>query len=133
VREPAQPLHDGRELVQERQLHRGHDQRADEHAGDAAHAAQHDHGQDGDGDLELEGVGRDGLQAAGVDHAGNAGEERAHGKGQQLGLGQVDAHTRGGQLVLTHGHPGPAQARILQPARQHDDGDQSGEAQVIPR
>jgi hypothetical protein len=39
---------------------------------------------------------------------GQAGEQRAHGIGQQLELEGVDAHQFGGGFIFTDGFPGPA-------------------------
>ena len=93
---------------------------AQDHALEAARAAEHDHAQQHDRDVELEGAGRDGLELGRVDGAGEAREGRAEREGQELGRDRVDAGAVGGRLVLADRHPGPAQARVAQPVHGPD-------------
>jgi hypothetical protein len=69
-------------------------------AGNAPHAAQHDHAQD-DGALhEDEAHGVDEGLHVGEQESGDAGERCPHAEGKELHLHGVDAHRLRGQFVL---------------------------------
>src|SRR5919198_4530282 len=102
-------MRQGRGLIEQRVLQLRDNQGADDYARDTAHAAEHDHTQDGDGDLKGKILRVDRAEPAAVDHARETGEERAYGEGQQLGAGQVDAHARRRNLILADGDPGTSE------------------------
>ena len=104
---------------------------AEDHAPDAAHAAEDDHDQEHGGDGEVEHLGRGGLQLGDEEHARHAGEGGADGEGQQLEAGGVDAHGAGGGLVLADGHPGAADAAVAQAGGDEDEQGDQGEADVV--
>src|SRR5450830_661546 len=106
---------------------------APEHdAGDVANAAEHDHGEDGDGFGEVERFGGDEALEGGEHGAGDPGEGGAHGEGEELDVAGVDAHGFGGNFVFTDGDPGAPEARILQTDGEEDDADaQQQEEEVV--
>jgi hypothetical protein len=61
----------------------------------------------------------------------HAAEGGAHGEGQQLHVAGVDAHGLGGDLVLADGHPGAADARILQAVADDDAEQHQHQEQVV--
>src|SRR3990172_3970688 len=95
----------------------GPDQRkgAHDHARDAPHAAQHHHGQDGDGDQQDEAAGHHPLQVGGEGAAAHGADRGPHGKCQQLVVDRADARRLGNVLVLAHGVPGAPRAWGLEP------------------
>src|SRR5918997_1836638 len=109
------------------------DDRAEDDAVDVTHAPEDDHAQDQDRDVEREGVGEDVLYERAVEGARDAPEDRPQGVGPELRRDRVDAHCRGGGLVLAHRDPGPPQPRVPEAhvdvdRDQHDDQDR-----VVPR
>ena len=129
-------------LAEQRLLHRAgavaegfgqqrQQQAAEDDAGDVAHAAEHHHAQHHDGFEQAEALGRDEFLEAGEQPAGDAAEGGAHGEGQQLDVAGVDAAGLGGDLVLADGHPGAADARVLQADADEDDGDGQQHEQVV--
>ena len=95
-------------------VHEGHEHRAEHHAPDRAQAAHDDHGEDEDGEAELELVGVDALQEGAEEGARDPAEGAAGGVGQQLGAHQRHAHAGRRHLVLAQGDPRAAQARVAQ-------------------
>ena len=92
-----------------------HDDGGDHDADLAAHAAEHDDGEDGRRFEEGEGFRRDEACARGEERAGEAGEHRAHGESGELGIGGVDAERAAGDLVLAQRLPGAADRQAAQP------------------
>ena len=88
-----------------------HDRGRDDRAGDAAQAAEHDHDDDLDAAQEGERVGVDVADEVREQPAGHARQERADGEGEDLVARGVDAHRRGGDLVLADGEEAPCRAR----------------------
>src|ERR1035437_2046587 len=85
------------------------------HAPDVAHAAKHDHGENGEADGETELRGRDDSELGTQVHTCQPGRRRSDGEGQQFGGDGVDPHAGRRQLVFANGHPGAAEPGILQP------------------
>src|SRR5215211_222215 len=109
------------------------DDGAEDHAVDVPHAAEDDHTQDQDRDVEREGVGEDVLYERTVEGARDAPEDRTKGVGPELRRHRVDAHGRGCGLVLADRDPGPPQPRVPQ-AYVHVDRDQhQNQDRVVPR
>src|SRR5918997_3724852 len=109
------------------------DDRAEDDAVDVPHAPEDDHAQDQDRDVEREGVWEDVLYERAVEGARDAPEDCPQGVGPELRRHRVDAHGRGGGLVLAHRDPGPPQPRVPEAhvdvdRDQHDDQDR-----VVPR
>ena len=92
-------------VVDERQ----HD-RAEHDAPDRAEAAEDDHAEDQDREVELELVGVDGVQVRAEEGARHAAERGAGAVGQQLRLDGRDAHRDRGDLVLAQRDPRAARA-----------------------
>ena len=111
--------------------YRGEDHAAEDHAGDMADTAQHHHGQHGDRFRQRERFRRDKALERGKHGAGHAAERGAHGKGQQFDVARIDAHGLGGDLVFADGHPGTAQARMLQALGDEHDGDAQKQEQKV--
>ena len=88
--------------------------RAEDHAGDAAQPAQHYHNQDSDGDVEAEILRGNGCRERRVHHAADAAHRRAEAEGQQLGAHQVDAGRRRRRLIFANGDPRATQARVAE-------------------
>jgi hypothetical protein len=63
--------------------------------------------------------------------ARHAAERGAHAKGQQLHVAGVDAHGLGGDFVFADGHPGAADARVLQAVADHDAEHHQHQEQVV--
>ncbi|MNR35889.1 hypothetical protein D3C85_1537630 [compost metagenome] len=97
--------HRAQELRQGRQ-----DQRAQDHARDMPHAAQHHHAQDGNRLHQREALGADKALHRGEQRARHAAERRAHRERQQLDVAGVDTHGLGRDLVFADGLPGTADA-----------------------
>src|SRR5918998_5585004 len=90
------------------------DDRAQDHAVDVPHAAEDDHAQDEDRDVESEGIREDVLYERGVERARQSSEDRSQGVGPELRRHRVYAHRRRCGLVLAHRDPGPTQPGIAQ-------------------
>ena len=118
--------HVAQRLGQGRQQHRAQD-----HAGQVADAAEHDHGDDHHRLHQAEGFGRDKALEGGKHGARDAPEGGAHAEGQQLHVAGVDAHGLGGNLVFADGHPGAAYARELQAVADHHAEQHQGQEQVV--
>ena len=99
-----------------------------EHDADlAAHAAQHDDGED-DGALdEGEALRADEALAGGEERAGEAAEHGAQREGGELGVGRVDAQRLAGDLVLAQRLPGAPDRQAAQ--AQHDEVGEQGQRQ----
>src|SRR5215210_4617117 len=82
------------------------DDRAQDHAVDIPHAAEDDHAQNDDRDVEREGVGEDVLYERGVESTCQAPEDGSQGVSPELRRHRVYAHRRSGGLVLAHRYPG---------------------------
>ena len=112
----------------------GDDHAAEDHARQVAGAAEHDGGEEEDGQDELEGVGRDGGDVAGVERAREAADGRADGEGPQLVLERGHAHQLGGVLVLADGRPGPPYPAALEaPHQEHHEDDHDERQPVVGR
>src|SRR5215208_6848948 len=85
---------------------------AQDHAVDAPHAAQDDHREDQDRDVEREASREDVLYERPVVRSRKPSEYRPHGVGPELGRHRVDAHRGRGRLVLAHGDPGASQPGV---------------------
>src|SRR5690606_32567472 len=94
-------------------------------------AAQHHHAQHHDGFGQAEALGTDETLHGSEHGARYAAEAGAHRKGQQLDVARIDAHGLGRDLVLAHGFPGTAYARVLQAHADDDDDDGQQQEQVI--
>jgi len=79
---------------------------------DAGETAEDHHAEDLDRDREGEILGADTAELGGIEDTSEAGKARAQCIRQQLDDGGIDAHRRGGNLVLSHGHPCPTQPRV---------------------
>ncbi len=102
-------------------------ERAQDDAGQAAHAADDDDGQHVDRDKQFKAVGEDGADARTENGSGQPGEARADGEGEQLGADEVDAHGLGHVFVLTHRHPLPPGAAVAQPPGDIEGQDAAGQ------
>src|ERR1035437_9901394 len=91
------------------------DEGAGGHAPDVAHAAQHDHGENGETDGETEMGRRDNRQLGAQIYACQSGSRCPDGERQQLGCYRVDPHAGRCQLVFANSRPGAAAPGILQP------------------
>ncbi len=112
---------------------RGQQHRAEDHAGDMAHAAQHHHRQYRDGFLKGERFrGNKPLERA-KQRPRHAAKRCAHGEGQQLVVTYVDAHGAGYVLVFTNGVPGAANARMLESQADENNADNHQHQQVVPQ
>ena len=129
--QPAQRMQPAGQILQKPGLQHLQDQRAEHDAPDAADPAEHDHHQDHDRDRETEHLRRCGLQFGDEQRAGRAGESGAGGKGQQFHLGAVDAHRRGGELVLADRHPGAADPREFEALTGQDQKGDERQADII--
>src|SRR3712207_3432184 len=85
------------------------DDGAEDHAVDVPHAAEDDHTEYYDRDVEREDVGEDVLDERAVEGARDTPEDRPQGVAPELRRHRVDAHGSGGRLVLAHRHQGPSQ------------------------
>src|SRR3954468_13925025 len=94
--------------------------RTDDDAGDAAHAAEDDHAEDEDGDLEEEVVGERAALVGRVERPCDAAEERARSVRPRLRPHERDAHGRRRRLVLANRDPGASEPRVAQPHRAED-------------
>ncbi len=104
---------------------------AQDHARNVADAAQHHHGDDHHGLHQAERFRRDKALEGSEHHPRDAAERSAHAEGQQLHVARVDAHGLGGDLVFADGHPGAADARILQAVADQHRQQHQGEEQVV--
>src|SRR5581483_7594080 len=93
---------------------------AEDDAPDVAHAAEDDHAEDEDRDLEEEVVRERAALVARVPRAGDAAEERARRVRPGLRAHQRHAHRRSGGLVLANRDPRAADARVPQPCADDD-------------
>src|SRR5918995_7349896 len=109
IADGVDPLVNRREQIEVEALQ---DDRAEDHAVDVPHAAKDHHTENDDRNVEREGVGEDVLYERAVEGARDAAEHRSKGVGPELRRHRVDAHGRGGGLVLAHRDPGPPQPRV---------------------
>src|SRR5215212_9551195 len=124
------PLVDLRQQVEVEALQ---DDRAEDHAVDVPHAAEDDHAQHQDRDVEREGVGEDVLYEGAVERTRDTPEDRPQGVGPELRRHRVDAHRRGGGLVLAHRDPGPSQPGVPQAYVDVDRDQDQAQYRVVPR
>src|SRR5262249_4943921 len=108
----ADPAHEEGELGEDDTVEQRDEHAAQDHAFEAAHAAQHDHAEEHDRHVEFEGARRDGLELGRVEGSREAGEGRAQGEGEELGLDRAHPGAVGRRLVLSDGHSGAAEARV---------------------
>src|SRR5829696_2661307 len=109
------------------------DDGAEDHTVDVPHAAEDDHTQDQDRDVEREGVGEDVLYERPVEGARDAAEDSPQGVGPQLRRHRVDAHGGGCGLILAHRDPGAPQPRVPEAhVDVYSDQDQDQD-RVVPR
>ncbi len=127
----AQHVAPAREVLEEPGLQQLEDDGGQDHAIDAAHAAQHDHDQEHDRNREHEHVRGRRLQLGDIEGAGHAAEGGADREGQQLQMGPVDAHGAGGDLILADRHPGAPHPRILQPQADEDQHPDHQQAEIV--
>src|SRR5215211_1506595 len=99
----------------------------------ASHAAQDDHGEDQDRDVERETRREDVLYERPVVRASQSSEHGPHGVGPEFGRHQVDAHRRGRRLVLAHGDPGPPEPGVLEAYVDVDRDEHEDQDGVVPR
>src|SRR5262245_36113839 len=116
----AKRSHPMGELGEKDPVKQGNNDASGNDAADRSHAAEDHHAQQHDRYVEFKGTRRDGLKLGRVDGAGEAGEGRPQGKGQEVGFDGVYARARGRRLVFADGHPGPAQARLVQSVHRPD-------------
>ena len=103
------------------------------HADLAAHAAEHDNGEDGRRFDEGEDFRRNEALARGEERAGEAGEHRAHGKGGELGVGGVDAERAAGDLVFAQRFPGAPDRQAAQAQRDETGQQRQREDQIVKK
>ena len=106
---------------------------AQDHAVDAPHAAQDDHGEDQDRDVEREARREDVLYERPVVGACQASEHGPHGVGPELGRHRVDSHRGGRRLVLAHGDPGAPQLGVPETYVHVDRDQDQDDYRVVPR
>src|SRR5215212_6056937 len=109
------------------------DDGAEDHAVDVPHAAEDDHTEDQDRDVEREGVGEDVLYERPVEGARDAPEDRTKGVGPELRRHRVDAHRGGGGLVLAHRDPSPPKPRVPEAYVDVDRDQHQHQYRVVPR
>src|SRR5215210_4769718 len=109
------------------------DDRAEYHAVDVPHAAEDDHTENEDRDVERECVGEDVLDERAVEGARDAAEDSPEGVGPELRRHRVDAHRGGGGLVLAHRDPGPPQPRVPEAYVDVDRDQYKDQDRVVPR
>src|SRR3954447_15818058 len=97
--------------------------RTDDDAGDAAHAAEDDHAENEDRDLEEEVVGERTALVRRIERACHSAEECARRVRPRLRPHERNAHRRRGGLILSNRDPGAPEPRVAQPHRA-EDGDQ---------
>src|SRR5215212_2464224 len=124
------PLVDLRQQVEVEALQ---DDRTEDHAVDVPHAAEDDHAQHQDRDVEREGVGEDVLYEGAVERAPDTPEDRPQSVGPELRRHRVYAHRRGGGLVLAHRDPGPPQPRVPEAHVDVDRDQHQDQDSVVPR
>src|SRR5512147_32612 len=110
---------------------RDQQERAQDDARYAAHAAEDDHAEDQDRLGKGEALGRDESHLRGEKNAGSAGPGRADDKGQELETERIDAHGFRGYLVLANRDPGPSDAGGHQPVHGKNGKDRYHENEVI--
>src|SRR5215203_3295163 len=109
------------------------DDGAEDHAVDVPHAAEDDHTEDQDRDVEREGVGEDVLYERPVEGARDAPEDRTKGVSPELRRHRVDAHRGGGGLVLAHRDPSPPKPRVPEAYVDVDRDQHQHQYRVVPR
>src|SRR5215211_5914757 len=112
---------------------RSQEHRSQDHAVDAPNAAQDDHTQDEDRDVEREARREDALYERAVERACDPPEDPPEGVGPKLRRHRVDAHRRGGGLVLAHRDPGPSQPGVPQAYVDVDRDQDQDQYRVVPR
>ena len=108
----------GRHLVLEELRQPGQHGGTGHRAGQRAHAAEDDVGDDEDRVVQHEVLGVERPDLAGEEDTGDAGGRGADREGQQLDPGGVDAGRLRGDLVLADRGPGAAEPGVLQPVEQ---------------
>ena len=105
---------------------------AEDGAGQASQAADHDHREQLDRCVRTEAVERDRAQRHDVEAAGEAGQHAGEREGDEPDAVGADREGGRGAFVVTHGHhraPGPRAAE----AADHDERSaQGGKAEVVP-
>ena len=102
------------ELLEEDALDDVDDERADGHAPDVAHAAQHDHREHGERDREPELVGAHEVSLRGAEDAGEAGVDAPSANASSLVVTVLMPLLGRRQLVLADRLPGAAEAGVLE-------------------
>src|SRR5919106_1807829 len=100
---------------------------------DAPHAAQDDHGEDQDRDVEREARREDVLYERPVVRTRKPAEYRPHGVGPELGRHRVDAHRVRRRLVLAHGDPGAPQPGVPETYVHVDRDQHQDDYRIVPR
>jgi hypothetical protein len=101
----GQRAQDDRQNMDKRRAHEGADERAQ--------AADDDHEQQQEALVDVEGLGLGRAEPQEHHHrAGDAGVERRHGEGEELGVEQADAHQLRGDVHVAHRHPHAADAAM---------------------
>jgi hypothetical protein len=108
-------------------------ERPDDDAPDGAEPAEDHHGQDEDGERELELVRVHGVQEGRLEGTRDAADRGAHGVGHELRLDERHAHGRGRDLVLAQGDPRPSEPRVAQADDAEQDDERQGEHEPVPR
>src|SRR5581483_212800 len=103
-RQRAEAVEPARRLFCEDQIERTHHHAAEDHTPHVSDAAQDDHREHHDGDVELELERIDELEHRCEERAGEARERGAHGKGEELGPHEIDPHACRRDLILPHRH-----------------------------
>src|SRR5215204_648937 len=106
---------------------------AQDHAVDAPHAAQDDHGEDQDRDVEREARREDILYERPVVRSRKPAEDRPHGVGPELGRHRGDSHRGSRRLVLTRGDPGTPQPGVPETYVHVDRDQHQDDYRVVPR
>src|ERR687894_412802 len=107
--------------------------RAQDDAVNASHAAQDDHGEDQNRDIEREARRKDILYERPVVRARQASEHSPHGVGPELGRHRVDAHCGGRRLILAHGDPGPSESGVPETYVHVDSDEIEDQYREVPR
>ena len=103
-------------MVEDLRQHRDEDP-AEHGAADRAEAADDDHREELDRQVQAEALGHDAVEDEGQQHAGQAGVHRGDGERRGLVALDVDAHDGGGDLAVAHGFQRAARAAVDQAAR----------------
>jgi hypothetical protein len=117
----------------EEEVERAHQEAPGDDPPDVPESADDHHGEHDDRDAEVELPRIDRLENRGVDRPSEPGERGAEAEGEELGRHQIDAHERGGDLILAHRHPGPAEARVAHADAEEDGEQPDRQDQPVPR